>query len=153
MQRQPQPLKPRLLLIEDDPGRIEAFRQWLDGTEFVLMVARSGGQALGALGKGSIEAVAGILLDHDLSDSPVTEDDRRLSASDVLPKIIEEFRRRRGVPVLIHSHNPSKPRQMQRALEGPSFSVTRIRFAFLEKEPALFLRWLEEVRASWDPDA
>lgn len=151
MQRQP--LKPRILLIEDDPGRIEAFRQWLEGTEFVLEVARSGGRALGALGRGSIHTVAGILLDHDLSDSPVGEHDRQLSVSDVLPKVKEAFLGRPGLPpVLIHSHSLSKPREMQKELEKSRFKVTRIRFELLETEPALFRRWLEEVRESWDPD-
>jgi len=143
-------LKPRILLIEDDPGRIDIFTRWLEGTEFVLMVARSGGQALGVLSKGSTESIAGILLDHDLSDSPITDIDHGLSTSDVMPLI--QRRVRRSVPVLIHSHNASKPVWMQRALESAGFSVTRVRFALLHKEPTRFSEWLEDVRDSWDPD-
>ncbi len=60
-------LKPRILLIEDDSGRIDVFTRWLKDTEFVLATVRSGGQALGMLSKGSTESIAGILLDHDLS--------------------------------------------------------------------------------------
>ena len=141
-------LKPRILLIEDDSGRIEVFTQWLKDTEFVLAIVRSGGQALGMLSKGSTEAIAGILLDHDLSDSPFTETDLRLSASNVIPLIKRKVRKE--VPVLIHSHNTSKPPQMQRALEADGFSVTRIRFATLTE--ARFRLWLEDVRDSWEPE-
>jgi CheY-like chemotaxis protein len=141
-------MKPRILLIEDDNGRIEIFQRWLDGGEFVLVVARSGGQALGMLGKGSTQAIAGILLDHDLSDSPFTETDLSLSATDLIPLIKKMVRR--TVPVLIHSHNANKPPQMQRALESDGFSVTRIRFAALT-EPK-FKEWLEDVRDNWEPE-
>ncbi len=143
-------LKPRILLIEDDPGRIEVFTRWLADTEFVLVVARSGGQALGMLSKGA-EGVAGLLLDHDLSDSPLTTTDMTLSASNVLPSI--QRRLPRQVPILIHSHNLNKPVTMQRALESAGFSVTRIRFATLVKDESLFRRWIEDVRDSWDPEA
>jgi CheY-like chemotaxis protein len=143
-------LRPRIVLIEDDPVRIDWFARHVDGTGFVLAVARSGGQALGMLGKGSTEAIAALLLDHDLSDSPITDMDAQLSTSDVLPVI--QRRLRRSVPVLIHSHNVSQPVRMQRALEATGFSVTRIRFAVLEHDSALFTRWLDEVRDAWDPD-
>lgn len=143
-------LKPCILLIEDDVGRIEVFNRWLEGTEFVLVVARSGGQALGMLSKGSTEAVAGILLDHDLSDSPITDVDHGISTSDVMPLI--QRRVRRSVPVLIHSHNANKPVWMQRALESAGFSVKRVRFALLASEPSRFFEWLEDVRDNWDPD-
>ena len=135
-------LKPRILLVEDDMGRIEVFEKWLDGTEFVLSVARSGGQALGMLTKGGTEAIAGVLLDHDLSDSPFTEADLALSTTNVLPLIMRKVRR--DAPVLIHSHNVSKPIVMQRALESNGFSVMRVRFAELSEDQ--FARWLDEVR-------
>jgi CheY-like chemotaxis protein len=141
-------LKPRLLLIEDDAGRIDVFSRWLEGSEFVLLVCRSGGQALGMLSKGSTEAIAGILLDHDLSDSLITDTDRLLSTSNVLPLIARRVRR--WVPVLIHSHNTNKPPKMQRFMESAGFTVTRIRFASLT--PDRFGQWLDEVRDCWEPD-
>ncbi len=140
--------KPRILLIEDDSGRIEIFARWLSHTEFVLATVRSGGQALGMLAKGSTEAIAGILLDHDLSDSPFTETDLSLSASNVIPLIKQKVRR--AVPVLIHSHNTSKPPMMQRSLESDGFTVTRIRFAALTE--ARFGLWLDDVRDNWEPE-
>lgn len=142
-------MRPRILLIEDDAGRIEHFKRRLEGTEFVLVVARSGGQALGMLTAGTNEAVAGVLLDHDLSDSPLTQVDALLSVSDVMP--ILQRRLRSSAPVLIHSHNASKPVRMQRALESSGFSVTRIRFATLAQDESLFLQWLQDVRDNWDP--
>lgn len=140
-------LKPRIVLIEDDWGRIETFKQWLAKTEFILVVTHSGGQALGMLRKGSTEAVAGMLLDHDLSDAPLTDVDHRLSTSDIIPLIQRSVRR--TVPILIHSHNMNKPVTMQRALESSGFSVTRIRFGVLSEER--FMEWLEEVRDNWEP--
>lgn len=141
-------LKPRILLIEDDAGRIDVFTRWLRGSEFILITVRSGGQAMGMLSKGSTEAIAGILLDYDLSDSPLTETDLILSSSNVLPLIKRHVRR--SVRVLIHSHNATKPAWMQRSLESDGFSVTRIRFAPLTE--VRFRLWLNDVRANWDPD-
>jgi CheY-like chemotaxis protein len=139
-------LRPRILLIEDDAGRIDVFSRWLQDTEFVLVVVRSGGQALGMLAKGSTQAIAGILLDHDLSDSPYTQADLGLSATDVLPAI--KLQVRRTVPVLIHSHNANKPPMMQRSLQSAGFSVTRVRFAALKEDR--FREWLEDVRDNWE---
>jgi len=142
-------LKPRLLLIEDDEGRIKTFLRWLEGTEFVLVVARSGGQAMGMLRQGT-KGVAGVLLDHDLSDAPLTTTDSMLSASHLLPLIQRSVPR--WVPILIHSHNVSKPVLMQRFLESAGFSVTRARFALLEREPTRFVRWLDDVRDCWESE-
>lgn len=150
-------LRPRLVLVEDDPGRIRLFERWVEETEFVLVTARSGGQAIGMFtqsGRGQIRthdpAIAGLMLDHDLSDSPITSTDRHLSTSDVIPLIQRAVSR--TAPVLIHSHNASKPVWMQSALEASGFSVTRCRFSLLQEQPQRFREWLEEVRDCWDPD-
>ena len=102
------------------------------------------------LAKGSTRAVAGILLDHDLSDSAFIDMDRHLSATQVIPLI--QRRVRPSVPILIHSHNVNRPVAMRRALESSGFSVTRVRFATLASHPGLFLQWLEEVRDIWEPE-
>ena len=142
-------LLPRIVLIEDDAGRIEVFSRWLEGTEFILVVARSGGQALGLLGKGSTAAIAGIALDHDLSDAALVESDQRLSGADAVPLI--QHRVRRSTPILIHSHHSTRPAAMQRALESAGFSVERIRFDDLDE--SRFFAWLADVRDNWDPPA
>jgi hypothetical protein len=144
-------LKPRLVLLEDDAGRIDAFRSWTAASEFVLVVARSGGQALGMFSRGDTSAIAGLMLDHDLSDSPLTETDLLLSTSDVMPLILRRLRR--TVPILIHSHSISKPMQMERSLVAAGFSVTRTRFAALAQDSALFARWLDDVRDGWEVEA
>lgn len=142
-------LKPRLLLIEDSAHRIEAFSEWLAGTEFVLVVCRSGGQAKGMLSRGGSEAIAGLLLDHDLTDATITEVDLTLSTTDVLPLIVAKIRR--GTPVLIHSHNPGQAARMHQRLEAARLSVTRKPFANLTQE--FFCGWLSEVRESWEDEA
>ena len=140
-------LRPRLLLVEDDAGRTRRFTEWLEGSEFVLIAARSGGQAMGVLRQGA-HGLAGLMLDHDLSDSPLTSTDASLSTSDLLPliqRVVPRF-----VPVLIHSHNVSKPVVMQRALEQAGFSVTRTRYMLLDAEPSRFTVWLQDVRDAWE---
>ena len=57
---------------------------------------------MGMLTRGGTEAIAGVLLDHDLSDSPLVESDLALSTSNVLPLIMRNVSR--TAPVLIHSH-------------------------------------------------
>lgn len=132
--------------MDDDAGRIEVLRNWLACTEFVLAVARSGGQALGMLNRGGTEAIAGVFLDHDLSDSAFTEADKALSTSNVLPLIISKIRH--TVPILIHSHNTNKAIAMQRTLHTSGFDVTRIRFADLD--PLRCIAWIDKVRENGD---
>ena len=101
------PLRPRILLVEDDLRRIEIFTRWLQAPEFVLVTARSGGQALGLLSKGA-EGVAGLMLDHDLSDSLLTSTDAMVSASNLMPLI--QRNTPRHVPVLIQATTPASRR-------------------------------------------
>jgi hypothetical protein len=137
--------KPRLLLIEDSAHRIETFIAWIDRSEFVLIVCRSGGQAKGMLAMGGAETIAGVMLDHDLTDSTITERDRSLSSTDLLPLIATTLRK--WTPVLIHSHNPGKAAKMHERLEAAGMSVTQSRFASLTKRT--FEEWLQEVRDNW----
>ena len=68
-------LSPRILLIEDNRERIALFRDWLRNSEFVLIDASSGGRAKGILRKGLTGGIAGVLLDHDLDQQPMTAAD------------------------------------------------------------------------------
>lgn len=140
------PLKPRILLIEDDPGRIATFRSWLEGSEFVLIEASSGGRAAGILKKGMTEGIAGICLDNDLEKQPVTQSDLSLSGSMLINAITQSVPR--FVPILIHSMNDQKPPRMEKSLKSAGFSVTRIRMAILTRER--FQVWLEDVREYWE---
>lgn len=139
-------LSPRILLIEDNAERIALIREWLIGTEFVLIEASSGGRAKGILRKGSTGGIAGVMLDHDLDQQPMTPTDLLMSASNLMDSII--FSVPKWVPVLIHSMNASKPPHMEKRLKAEGYSVTRIRMAILTKEN--FSEWLQDVRDNWE---
>lgn len=141
-------LRPRILLVEDDAERIATFRRWIEGTEFVLIEASSGGRAMGIFRKGMTDGIAGLCLDHDLDQQPVNSNDF-LSASKLMSSIVLSLPK--FVPVLIHSMNAQKPPQMERQLSSAGFSVTRRRMVALTAE--FFAEWLEEVRAAWEDQA
>ena len=96
------PLRPRLLLVEDDAQRIDRFRRWLasspQGSQFVLIEATTGGQAMGVLSHGTAP-IAGICLDHDLNSRPKAPSDETTSGSDVVVAICNRVRRQ--VPILV----------------------------------------------------
>lgn len=138
-------LKPRLLLIEDDPDRIEKFRTWVVDTPFVLIEATTGGQAMGVVSRGA-EGIAGICLDHDLNSSPKTAQDQLTSGSNVVAAIVKHIPK--TVPILVHSMNVTKGEEMHRRLLGAGFSATRIRMAVLDQ--ARFANWLVDVTESWE---
>lgn len=112
----------------------------------MLIDASSAGRALGILRKGMTEGIAGICLDHDLNQQPLTDADMALSGSNLLDAIAASIPRH--VPILIHSMNASKPPQMQRRLEATGFSITRIGMDRLTREK--FAVWLQEVRDNWE---
>lgn len=142
-------LTPRILLIEDNAERIALFRDWLLGSEFVLIEASSGGRAKGILRKGSTGGIAGVMLDHDLDQQPMTPTDLLMSASNLIDSIVSSIPR--SVPILIHSMNASKPPIMQKQLASAGFSVTRIRMTALTREN--FYEWLQDVRDNWEDPA
>lgn len=139
-------LKPRILLIEDNAERIALFREWLCGTGFVLIEASSGGRAKGILRKGSTEGIAGVLLDHDLDQQPVTAVDHLLSASHLMNAIALSLPR--SVPILIHSMNSTQPPRMAHRLRHEGFRVSRIRMTAMTR--AIFHQWLQTVRDNWE---
>lgn len=139
-------LSPRILLIEDNAERIALIREWLIGTEFVLIEASSGGRAKGILRKGGTAGIAGVMLDHDLEQQPMTPTDLLMSASHLMDSIV--FSIPKTAPILIHSMNASKPPHMEKRLKSEGFSVTRIRMAILNREN--FHQWLQEVRDNWE---
>jgi hypothetical protein len=91
------------------------------------------------------EGIAGLCLDHDLDQQPVTPTDY-LSTSGLMASIILSIPR--TTPVLIHSMNAQKPPGMERQLKSEGFSVTRCRMAALTQER--FNEWLDEVRDIWE---
>lgn len=140
-------LKPRILLIEDDPERIAKFRSWLEGTPYVLLSATTGGQALGIVNHGS-EGIAGVCLDHDLNTTPKTEMDAITSGTHVASGLINHYSKL--VPILVHSMNTVQGERMTARLRGSGFDVSRIRMAALTD--IRFKAWLQDVEDNWDWD-
>lgn len=101
---------------------------------------------MGLLRKGFTEGIAGMMLDHDLDEQAITETDRSISATRLSPAIAATIPRH--VPILIHSMNTSKPTHMKKFLEAQGFSVTRIRYAALQKVD--FDQWLDDVRDNFE---
>jgi len=138
-------VRPRILIIEDNPERIEKFQSWLQHTRFLPMVANSGGQAVGMFRHGT-EGVAGICLDHDLNSNPRTESDNWVSGSDVVQQILMTVPK--YVPILVHSMNTTHAPRMVKKLNSAGFSVTRIRMVILDE--ARFMTWLSDVEDNLD---
>ena len=130
----------RILIVEDDQRRVDWFQAWLP-KDIRLVHARSGGKALGILERDARE-FAGIMLDHDLQEAPIVTNDKNLSGSTVVVKIMLHVRP--DVPILIHSMNPGKAERMKKALEASGFSVTRMPMGEMSKDA--FLEWLDEIK-------
>ncbi len=77
----------RVLIVEDNPQRIQTFLEWLPA-DVVACVATSVGKAIGVLQRDAKE-LAGILLDHDLTEQAVTDADLTRSGSDVSGLIVQ----------------------------------------------------------------
>ena len=140
-------LKPRIWLIEDNPVRIEMFRQWIEGTPFLLVSASSGGQALGLVRHGG-ESLAGICLDFDLNMATHAEGEAHVNGAAIANAIVQKIPRH--IPVLIHSMNVAGAPRMLHQLTSEGFSATRITFENLSK--GKFLDWLQEAHDNWDWD-
>lgn len=139
-------LKPRILLIEDDPERIERIHEWLKNTDFVLIEASSGGKAKGILKKGMTGGIAGVMLDHDLEKQRLTSADMSISGTDLIKGISQSIPKH--IPILVHSMNDSKSPLMMKQLSQQGYSVTKNKMEELTK--AKFDEWLEEVADIWE---
>jgi len=82
----------RILIIEDDPDRVEKLCSWLPA-DVIAVTARSAGTAMGVLKRSKGKVYAGIMLDHDLEKRPVCETDLRLCGQDVVHLIVENIPR------------------------------------------------------------
>jgi CheY-like chemotaxis protein len=130
----------RILIVEDNVGRIEQFRAWLP-TDCIVVFASSAGRAIGVLQRDAA-VISGIMLDHDLNEQAVTDRDRYLSGTNVTELIVRVVPRH--VPILVHSMNETQGGRIARRLNAAGFSVTRARMADLTRER--FDEWLQEVR-------
>jgi len=130
----------RLLMVEDDPERVEVIRAWLP-QDFRLVVAASAGRARGVLRRDRGRVYAGIMLDLDLQLRAVHESEQFMSGRDVALDIRHNIDR--SVPILVHSLNPRAGSVVEQ-LEGAGFAVTRIPMEQFTREQ--FQEWLAEVR-------
>jgi len=133
----------RILLIEDDNGRVRQIRKWLP-PDVHLVHAGSAGRALGILQRDR-DAYAGIMLDHDLQGQIATDMDFFLSGSNVAKAIMANITP--DIPVLVHSMNPADAPKMIKALSKAGFRVTRLPMSVMTEEN--LAEWLEEVRECW----
>lgn len=134
----------RLLLIEDDPIRIDRFRQWV-AVDFRLVVATSAGRAIGTLQRDGKATYAGLMLDHDLQQNIATPDEMKLSGSHLVDVIVMNVYH--DVPVLIHSMNVARAPIMAERLRRAGFWVTYMPFAHLNESG--FRKWATEVHDLW----
>lgn len=130
----------RILLIEDDNQRVITIRSWLP-SDIHLVHAGSAGRAIGII-KRDRDAYAGIMIDHDLQEQIVTEEDYRLSGSNVVKAIITSIPS--DIPILVHSMNPGCAPLMVKLLEKAGFDVTRLPMSVMTREN--IAEWLETVR-------
>ena len=135
----------RILIVEDDPDRIEILKTWLPDDVMTVAVTSSG-KAIGLLERDCGRVYAGIMLDHDLQEQVAAESDRYLCGQDVVDAITRNIQK--DVPILIHSMNLSESPAMVRRLEGSGFQVTRIPFANLSREN--LTDWMEDARELWE---
>jgi CheY-like chemotaxis protein len=134
----------RVLIIEDDRSRVEKFKAWLP-EDVISVVAWSAGRALGILERDRGAVYAGILLDHDLQQHAATGADEYLSGTHVADAIVRNVSK--GVPILVHSMNPTRAPVMARRLAEADFSVTQVPMEALDR--GTLEGWLEQVRAFW----
>jgi hypothetical protein len=140
------PPRPRILIVEDNGERHRFFTAAIPDT-FKLVIVTSAGAAKGLLQRVDTYDYAGVMLDHDLVERCKTMDDKSLSASDLIDSIITKLSPE--VPILIHSMNLGRSREMQRKLEAAHFHVTRIPMVVMT--PENLHAWLEEhVWETWE---
>ncbi len=139
------PKKIPILLIEDDLRRIQWFGNYLP-IDFRLIVARSGGTALGMIKRDKGHVYGGIMLDHDLQMRQVVADDGNISGSQLVDAIITCISP--DVPILVHSMNPEKSPMMVRKLSDAGFWVTKETWFDITEDS--YMEWLEGVQEEWN---
>ncbi len=134
----------KMLIIEDDPERLDTIRSWLPAQVKPLVVS-SPGTAMGILKRDKGLVYVGIMLDHDLIEQK-TSIDRFFSGTHLIDLIIANTNTE--TPILIHSMNHEKAPVMAQQLGDAYFDVERIPFKYLSAEK--FNDWLSEAMENFD---
>ncbi len=137
----------RLLLVEDDDGRVEMFRSWVPPGVHIVW-ARSAGLAIGMIRRDRSVDYGGVLLDHDLQQQVITSGDRSLSGSNVALELIAN--KYFDVPVLVHSTNQVQRPRMVSQLDRAGFWVTHLPMYNMTQE--LFSAWVLEAKEIWEAE-
>lgn len=135
----------KILIVEDDRKRAEAFESWMP-EGYRAVIVKSAGTALGLLERDKDHVYAGICLDHDLRQQVAVASDHDLSGTTVIKAVIRFISA--DVPILIHSRNEKRSRYMENKLSDANFYVTRIPMDVLTEER--FHEWLDEVDEIWE---
>ena len=138
--------RPRVLIVEDNGERHRFFTAQIPD-KFKVVIVSSAGAAKGLLQRAGKYDYAGVMLDHDLVERCKTADDESLSASDIIDGIIMKLSHE--VPILVHSMNMARSREMMRKLESAHFQVTRI--PMVAMTPQNLNAWLDGyVWETWE---
>ena len=135
----------KILIVEDDRKRAEAFDRWMP-EGYRAVIVKSAGTALGLLERDRGHVYAGICLDHDLQQQVAVASDHDLSGTTVIKAVIRFISS--DVPILIHSRNEKRARHMENKLSDSNFYVTRIPMDVLTEKR--FRAWLDEVDEIWE---
>jgi len=120
-------------------------KAWLPDDARPVLV-ESAGKAIGLIKRDRGNVYAGIMLDHDLQESTVTDADRNLTGKDVVDTIIQYIPN--NVPILVHSVNVTEGPAMVKRLEKLNYWVTRIPMSELNFTKCS--EWVDEVRELWE---
>ena len=113
------PVGLRILIVEDNPARVDQFRLWLNHPRIRLIHVRSGDGALRCLE----ERWDAILLDHDLLfEHPLGRERARIDGRGVVRRLIERGVNRQ-TPCIIHSMNPGGRNAMYQLLRANRHDV------------------------------
>lgn len=119
----------KILILEDDPFRIELFKVYLEPLNFQVTYCSQANEATAELYDNNNYDL--IFLDHDLGGEVFvdsTRDDTGAAVARWLAneETIEGKPYNRGISIVIHSMNPAGQRNMQGILEAAGFNFTRI---------------------------
>ena len=131
-----------VLVVEDNPERVELFRQWLEHPDVRLLHVRSGDGALNCL-KDRFDC---ILLDHDLQEGHPLGSKGKVDGRGVVDRLVQSGVNRR-TPIVIHSMNPGGRNEMFLRLRANGFAVEMKPFAEWTAHWAAELR--EDLVEEW----
>lgn len=124
-----------VLVVEDNPQRVELFQKWLQHPNLRLLHVRSGDGALNCL----TDRFDCILLDHDLLENHPLGGTANVDGRGVVDQLVQSGVNWR-TPIIVHSMNPGGRNEMYQRLRANGFSVEIKPFAEWTG------RWAEDLK-------